>query len=184
MHNATHCNSLHHSSRHDSRAIAALCVTHCKPLKHIAKHCNTRLTRSCGALHLLRTHCDTLQHSATRCNTLQHAATYDSRAVAALCISSVHTATHCSTRQHAATRCNTLQHAATHDSRAVAALCISSIEDARETSCSDEYVRACVHDATCASAAVAAAAVFENSEKSAPSEFLPSDCNGLDLCRT
>ena len=52
------------------------------------------------------THCNTLQHPAT--HTLQHVATFNSRAIAALCVSSVRS-------EHVATQHNALQHTATRD---------------------------------------------------------------------
>jgi len=56
-----------------------------RSLQHTATHCNS-----------LRTHCNTLQHTATNCNSLQH------------------TATHCNSLQHTAAHCNTLQLTAAH----------------------------------------------------------------------
>jgi len=55
---------------------------------------------------ILKSDCNTLQHTATHCDTLQYTATH--------CITLHHTATHCNTLQHTATHCITLHHTATH----------------------------------------------------------------------
>jgi len=64
-----------------------------------------RLTRSESVNFLrrsIRSHCNTLQHTATHCNILQHTSTTQ------------HTAAHCSTLQHTAAHCSTLQHTTAH----------------------------------------------------------------------
>jgi len=43
-------------------------ATHCNTLQHTTQHCNT--------LQHTATRCNTLQHTTTHCNTLQHTATY------------------------------------------------------------------------------------------------------------
>ena len=54
---------------------------------------------SFGDVGKVRTHCNTLQHTATHCITLQHTALH--------CNTLHHTASHCITLQHTAPRCNT-----------------------------------------------------------------------------
>ena len=74
------------------------------------------------SLHMMPSHCNTLQHTATHCNTLQHTATHYKQNVSCHrrkvstyhAISLQHAATHCNTPQHTATYCNTLQYTATH----------------------------------------------------------------------
>ena len=72
--------------------------THCNTLQHTAAHYNT--------LQHITTHCNTLQHAVTHYNTLQHITT--------CCNTLPHTAAHYNTLQHSTSHCNTLQHTAAH----------------------------------------------------------------------
>ena len=78
-----------------TRSQVHLLKSHCITLQRTATHCDAlrRTETHCNALQRTATLCNTLPRTRTRCNTLQH------------------TATRCNTLQHTATRCNTLQHA-------------------------------------------------------------------------
>jgi len=69
----THEHTHTHTGRH---SVKELCIEHKKEILCVCTRATDRLKTHCNTLQHTAPHCNTLQHTATHCNTLQHTATH------------------------------------------------------------------------------------------------------------